>query len=454
MKRDGNIASMFQKFAAKKGSSSSLISRSSEDNTNVAEEEPAPPSPPPSPPPAPPPSPPLPPPVFDPDRLPQDPAERLPIVSYPINDQDAVRRAYIMKGPFQPYAHEFKKRKIGTRDRWFNLLWFQKYYWIEYSIKNDAAFCFVCFLFKKGGKDSPFTVGGWRNWNRDDALDKHVGDVGSAHNAAQERYNSYLTPATAIDNRIVRVTNEEKRLYKIRLTYSLRCLRFLLNQGLAFHGHDESEESRNRENFLELLKWLASNYEEVDKVVLKNAPANCTLTSPEILKEIIQSCAIETRRKIIEELGANHYAILADEASDVSHKQQLALCLRYVDKMGRPVEHFLGLAHLEDTTSLSLKEAIQSLLVGQHLTLDQIRGQGYDGASNMRGEIKGLKTLLLKESPAAYYVHCFAHQLQLVLVGVAKGNDECVWFFDQMSLLLNIVGISCKRHDMLRNVNL
>jgi hypothetical protein len=33
----------------------------------------------------------------------------LPIVSYPINDQDAVRRAYIMKGPFQPYAHEFKK---------------------------------------------------------------------------------------------------------------------------------------------------------------------------------------------------------------------------------------------------------------------------------------------------------------------------------------------------------
>jgi hypothetical protein len=309
-------------------------------------------------------------------------------------------------------------------------------------------------LFKKGGKDSPFTVGGWRNWNRDDALDKHVGDVGSAHNAAQERYNSYLTPATAIDNRIVRVTNEEKRLYKIRLTYSLRCLRFLLNQGLAFHGHDESEESRNRENFLELLKWLASNYEEVDKVVLKNAPANCTLTSPEILKEIIQSCAIETRRKIIEELGANHYAILADEASDVSHKQQLALCLRYVDKMGRPVEHFLGLAHLEDTTSLSLKEAIQSLLVGQHLTLDQIRGQGYDGASNMRGEIKGLKTLFLKESPVAYYVHCFAHQLQLVLVGVAKGNDECVWFFDQVSLLLNIVGISCKRHDMLRNVNL
>jgi hypothetical protein len=102
------------------------------------------------------------------------------------------------------------------------------------------------------GKKSPFTHCGWRNWNRDDALDKHVGGVNSAHSAAQERYNSYLTPSTTIDNRIVEVGNEEKRLYKIHLTYSLRCLRFLLNQGLAFREHDESEESMHRGNFLEL----------------------------------------------------------------------------------------------------------------------------------------------------------------------------------------------------------
>jgi hypothetical protein len=102
-------------------------------------------------------------------------------------------------------------------------------YWLEYSIKNDVAFYFVCFLFKRGEQKS-FTHCGWRNWNRDDALDKHVGGVDSAYNASQERYNSYLTPSTIIDNRIVEVGSEEKRLYKIRLTYSLRCLRFLLNQ--------------------------------------------------------------------------------------------------------------------------------------------------------------------------------------------------------------------------------
>jgi hypothetical protein len=70
----------------------------------------------------------------------------------------------------------------------------------------------------------------------------------------------------------------------------------------------------------------------------------------------------------------------------------------------------------------------------------------------MKGEIKGLKTLIMKESPSAYYIHCFAHQLQLVLVAVAKDNTDCSWLFAQVSLLMSIVGVSCKRHDLLRNV--
>jgi hypothetical protein len=147
----------------------------------------------------------------------------------------------------------------------------------------------------------------------------NVGGVTSAHNAAQERYNLFMTPHGAIDDKIVKVDNEERRLYKIRLTYSLRCLRFLLQQGLAFRGHDESEESSNRGNFIELLKWLAANNEEVDKFVLKNALGNCTLTSPGIQKEIIQCCAMETRDQIIKEIGEDHYTILADKSSDVSH---------------------------------------------------------------------------------------------------------------------------------------
>lgn len=146
----------------------------------------------------------------------------------------------------------------------------------------------------------------------------------------------------------------------------------------------------------------------------------------EIQTDIINCCAIQTTKHIIEEIGDDHYLILAEESSDVSHKEQLALCLRYVDKEGRVCEWFLGVIHVADTTSLSLKNAIVSLLVDHKLSLAQIRGQGNDGASNMKGEIKELKILVMKESPSAYYIHCFAHQLQLVLIAVAKGNYDCV----------------------------
>jgi hypothetical protein len=84
-----------------------------------------------------------------------------------------------------------------------------------------------------------------------------------AHIAAQERYIGFTNPKVAIDYNIEKWSDEDLYFYKKRLTYSLRCIKFLLHQGLAFRGHDESEESSNRGNFIELLKFLAGNSEEV-----------------------------------------------------------------------------------------------------------------------------------------------------------------------------------------------
>jgi hypothetical protein len=39
--------------------------------------------------------------------------------------------------------------------------------------------------------------------------------------------------------------------------------------------------------------------------------------------------------------------------NDISHKEQLALSLCYVYKSG--MEHFIGVVHVDDTTSLSLR---------------------------------------------------------------------------------------------------
>jgi len=75
----------------------------------------------------------------------------------------------------------------------------------------------------------------------------------------------------------------------------------LLRQGLPFRGHDESEESENRGNFLELVKFAANLNELIASVVLDNAPRNDKLVSHLIQKDIVHVVAKETLNAIMEE---------------------------------------------------------------------------------------------------------------------------------------------------------
>ncbi|XP_072062108.1 uncharacterized protein [Arachis hypogaea] len=178
--------------------------------------------------------------------------------------------------------------------------------------------------------------------------------------------------------------------YWQQLTFSIEQMRiaFLLRQGLSFRGNDETDDSVNQEIFLELLNFLAQHNEEIDRA-FKNTSGNLKLRAPSIKKKIVRAVTNEMTKVIVNDLG--------DEL--------------YVNKEGKVREHFLGLVHVSNTNALSLKLALESLLETYNLSLYRIRGQEYDGASNMQGEFNGLKALMLKENSYAFYVHCFAHQL-------------------------------------------
>lgn len=51
------------------------------------------------------------------------------------------------------------------------------------------------------------------------------------------------------------------------------------------------------------------------------------------------------------------------------------------------MERFLAMKHISDCTSAALKEALLHLLALHDLPISRLHGQGYDGASNMRGGI-------------------------------------------------------------------
>ncbi|XP_047948935.1 zinc finger MYM-type protein 1-like [Salvia hispanica] len=387
------------------------------------------------------------------ENLPSDPGERPDIMSYPPNLIEQVRRAYLLKGPCQPRNHDFRPTVDGNRKRKFVSHWFDEFKdWLEYSVTKEAAFCLYCYLFSRlhGNGQDAFVSGGFTVWRKKERLRDHVGNHKSAHNRCRLACEDLMNQAQHIEVSFAKQSTQSKLDYRLRLNATIISLRYLIMQGLPFRGHDESEESLNQGNFLEFLKVISSCNEEIASVVLKNAPENLNLTSPDIQRDIINAFDVETTKAIVHDMGNEFFSILVDECRDVSVKEQMGVVVRYVDKYGCVIERFLGVVHVSDTAATSLEKALDYLLSTYDLSISSLRGQGYDGASNMRGEFNGLKSLILKRNSSAYYVHCFAHQLQLTIVAVAKKHKIVGSFYNSISRLCNTVGGSCKRRDILR----
>jgi hypothetical protein len=89
------------------------------------------------------------------------------------------------------------------------------------------------------------------------------------------------------------------------------------------------------------------------------------------------------------------------------------------------------------------------MLAAHGLPIARLREQGYDVASNMRGEFNDLQKQIRDENPYAFYVHCFAQQLQLVIVSVASCCSSFDDFFNYVGQIVTSTSASCKRKDKL-----
>ena len=159
----------------------------------------------------------------------------------------------------------------------------------------------------------------------------------------------------------------------------------LVKQGLPLRGHrDDSQHNKqlymNSGNFQQLLKLISEIGKNDLKSVIENVPKNATYRSKTIQNQIINIVGDKVKSEIIGEIRkSKFFSILADEASAVSNKEQMSLILRYLDS------NLTG-EHLSKTI---LKE-IETL----GLSMDDCRGQGYDGAGAMAGSEKGVASCI------------------------------------------------------------
>ncbi|KAL7147647.1 hypothetical protein ABFS83_06G121200 [Erythranthe nasuta] len=302
-----------------------------------------------------------------------DPGLRLPIsvLAKTSKELETIRRAYLLKGPCQPRLHTFPQSTLYGQERRFSADWYNEFgSWLEYSESKDEVFCLCCYLFKVGdsakGGDDKFVGEGYKNWHKKKDLRTHEGNHDSVH------HHCYMACQDLMN-------------YKCHI-HDLHC-----------GGHDESNESPHKGKFVELIKVMAEDNDEINRVVLDNSPGNCIMKAPDISKP--------------------NYPFI------------FPFCLEGYYFEGKIIERFIGVVHVPNTTARCLKVSLESLFTIFGLSLSRVRGQCYDGASNMQGEFNGLKSLILKENKSAFYVHCFAHQLQLALVQITKKNKQLFEFF-------------------------
>ena len=62
-------------------------------------------------------------------------------------------------------------------------------------------------------------------------------------------------------------------------------------------------------------------------------------------------------------------------------------------------------------------------------------GMGFDGASVMSGKLGCVQKLIRDKKPMAYYLHCYAHRLNLVLIHTTKVVRQADDFFSLLEQL-------------------
>lgn len=133
------------------------------------------------------------------------------------------------------------------------------------------------------------------------------------------------------------------------------------SQNIAQLGHDETNTSKNRGNFLEILS-LVGEHDLFIKKRLSQGPWNAKYTSKCIQNEILETLAGMVQEEIIKEVKASEYfSVTADETKDVSKKEQMSMVLRYYYD-GVVWESFLGYWEAEHSDAGSLANKIISCL--------------------------------------------------------------------------------------------
>ena len=298
----------------------------------------------------------------------------------------------------QPLDLKYPKRNFENGpERSFCKEWYRKFPWLHYDEKRDAVFCFTCMnaankqkLRVSTKQDDAFIARGYKNWKR--------GTTGFKTHESSECHREAIEvielprKCADIGEKLSAYHSEEKQKNRQIFLTILRNICFLARQGLALRGNIEEES-----NFIQLLKLEGEMDSRIEKWLKKKSGK---YTHPEIQNECLQLMSLTILREISENIqNSVYYTIRADEVTDSSNKEQFVVCLRWVDHDLVTHEELVGRYAVDNITSETLVNSLKDVLLRMGLSVQNCRGQCYDGANNMVGCKSGVATQIQKRNP-------------------------------------------------------
>ena len=332
----------------------------------------------------------------------------------------------------------------------FQSQWFSKWQWLHYDQSRDMAFCHTCMMAVKSKKitslgtgDLAFVSRGYSNWKdatgEKGAFNTH--QKSSTHKRAVEVV--FTLPATTgnVGEMLSRAHAQERLANRDNLLKLFQNIQFLSRQGIALRGHDEQNS-----NFIQLLHLRSI---DDSKILEYLASKTDKYTSHQVQNEMLQVMALRILREICDLIrGAAFYSIMADEVTNSSNREQVVVCLRWVDQHFEPHEEFVGLHMVDTVASDRITTVLKDILLRMNLNLSNCRGQCYDGASNMSGRRSGVAAQLSAEEPRAIYTHCYGHALNLAAGDTIKQNKLLCDALDITSEISKLLKYSPRRDSL------
>lgn len=112
----------------------------------------------------------------------------------------------------------------------------------------------------------------------------------------------------------------------------------------------------------------------------------------------------------------------------------------------------MGFTKVSDQSAAGITSDILRSLEQMELDIKKCRGQGYDGANVMSGVYSGVQKRIKDVEPNAAYIHCAAHNLNLVINDAVSEVTEVRNFFTVLADLYTFFGNSINRWDILGSI--